>query len=175
MNMKLLTWSYFYKTLLVGIVLGSCVLPGFAISRDDFPHQPPTYEPNKPLTITIPAAGVQRARVLVAGRNGIRSFEMTRAGEQFSALLSFGELALLKYEIQLQQTSGELVLSPYYSVRQPYNREVEEEIFKLTTESNNLVTRVRQLENAISSLELADHFCFVGAAHAAVEVGGRKA
>ena len=118
-------------------------------------HQPPAASLDGDMELRIPAVRVDAARVLVAAPDGYRVVPMTQEGGEFVARVSFGALALLRYQFQLH-SGGTFIETEFFEIRQPSDSALEDEIVKLDAEVVSLTAQRTQLENTVSGLQRVD-------------------
>lgn len=119
-------------------------------------HEPPKVKAGEPVTLTLPLSGIKRARAWVAAASGIKLVDFApcrSATDTLCASLPAPELAILKYFIQAETIDGNYERTPYLSLRQPSNAEVEQRVAALTLESNELQEQLVQLEAKLTSVK----------------------
>lgn len=135
------------------------IMAGFLnAAADTLGHVPPQIVSYDEILLTLPAAGLKRARVLVASPSGYRIIPMSRvAGDaNFKVAVTFGELAIMKYRFQAETEAGSFLESDFFSLSEPVGPEVKEKLEILSAKSQALNARVIQLKNAIVGIEQSD-------------------
>lgn len=127
-------------------------------SAETLGHLPPNAVSYDEILLTLPAAGLKRARVLVASPTGYRIIPMSRVSgdHNFKVAVTFGELAIMKYRFQAETDAGSYLESDFFSLSEPVGPEVKEKLEILSAKSQALGARVIQLKNAIAGLEQSD-------------------
>ena len=118
-----------YKVLLsLMVILGAGSSLNSAYS-ETLGHQPPTSVSYDEILLTLPASGLKRARLLVASPGGYRIIPMSRiAGDKFfKAAVTFGELAILKYQFQAETEEGKYIETSYFQLSEPVGQDLKEQ------------------------------------------------
>lgn len=148
------------KTLwvMLALLLFPCVAFGFDLAQ--FSHTPPAFQAqgavDQKLVLTISATGIRRARVLVAAAAGYKTFEMVREGDLLKVPLRFEDLALLRYQFQIESLDGKFYETDFYTIRQPSSSELEGMIETLSLREKELSAQVQQLRSVLFSVKKAD-------------------
>lgn len=120
-------------------------------------HTPPTLdirdEMHEGVNVSIPAAGIKRARVLVRAEDGYRSVPMIMQNDKFVANLKFGTLASLHYRFQVEGEDSTLNQSSRYVIRQPSSQALEGRISTLQKEADTVSAKVEQSQAALRNLQ----------------------
>lgn len=147
---------FFSALMLVCFLVFSIPTVAFGAHDIAVNHQPPEVVLGENPVFEVVAPGMKRVRMLVVTREGYRAVPMSQSGNTFQAQISFDDMAILRYQFQLETIDGRKNISKYYSVRQPSGQEVETEILELAKKAEKLKARVTQVENAIHSLRSTD-------------------
>lgn len=136
----------------MALLLHARLLLAFDLQK--FEHAPPFSSTTLgQVSLEIAASDLARARILVAGREGFRVFEMSKADSKFQAQIDFADLALLRYHFQLETSDGKLYESAEYEIRQSSDKELEAEYKNLKKESSTLTAKISQLEANLFNLK----------------------
>ncbi|MCB0309791.1 MAG: hypothetical protein KDD42_01070 [Bdellovibrionales bacterium] len=148
------------KLWLVSVVTFLINSPVFGFDMNSFRHEPPDFklvgEAGQKLPIVISAQGLKRARILAVSGSGYRAYPMRRRGDEFFAQIKFEDLALLKYQFQLEDQAANFYESDFYTIRQPSNNEMETMITALKDQELSLRAKRQQLENQLFGVKQAD-------------------
>ncbi len=130
-----------------------------ALDAKQLGHIPPgpfSVVPKEGIELQLPARDYKRARVLVASMSGYKVVEMARAGDLFSAKVQFQDLAILKYQFQIETVGGNFDESEYFTINQPAGADTEKDLLSLTSDLEQLRAKQSQLENAVFGLKQTD-------------------
>ena len=117
-------------------------------------HIPPqTLNVKAGVDLSIPASGLKRARVLQVTQGGYRVFEMTRESDVFRAVVNFDNLAALRYQFQAETNQGEYLESPYFTVSQPADTDLEARALQLAAEVQQYQAKSTQLKTVLAGVQ----------------------
>ncbi len=140
------------------LILLLLLLNSSSAFADTLGHVPPQLVSYEEIMLTLPAAGLKRARLLVASANGYRIIPMSRiSGDpMFKVAVTFGDLAIMKYQFQVETDDGRYLESEYFRLSEPIGSEEREKLEILNAKSQAVAARVLQLKNAVISIEQTD-------------------
>ena len=124
-----------------------------AVHADFFEHSPPTFRQNGEMELSLAAEGLARARVFLFDVSGLQAVPLERNGDRFQQTVSLHSNDSLRYQLQVETTTGVRKLSPVYVIAAPLSRELQSELEQLRLRTREYETRVRRLRNAIASVE----------------------
>ncbi|MCB9029528.1 MAG: hypothetical protein H6619_00620 [Deltaproteobacteria bacterium] len=126
-----------------------------AFDKTSFFHIPPEFVDSQKIELSISAEGIKRARVLLSDSAGILPIEMAiqEDSNELTAKFDPSDLALIKYQFQIQADDNTLFESPYYYIRRPAADSLEAELSAYNKEYDLVNKKIRQVKNAIYNLQ----------------------